>query len=191
MADTSRENITVDTRAREKTVDLPPTGARNADPITDAPGSHPIETGIGAAVAGAATGVAAGAFAGPIAAAVGAATGAIAGGYAGKGFGELIDPTTEDTWLRENFKSRPYVEEGDEFEDFYPAFRYGALAESKYGDAGIDLMDPQLQSDWEASKDSDMPWTKAKGAVQDAYDRTVQIRRAREPLGTRDETRDD
>ena len=140
---------------------------------------HPIEAGIGAAVAGAATGVAAGAVAGPIAAAVGAALGAVAGGYAGKGIGELIDPTAEDPWLRDHFASRPYVEEGDEFEDFHPAFRYGVLAEAKYGDAGINLMDEQLERDWEASKESDMPWTKAKGAVHDAYDRTVQIRKER------------
>ena len=170
----------METTTREKTVDLPPTGSRNPDPITDAPGSHPIEAGIGAAIAGAASGVALGTVAGPVAAAVGAAAGAVFGGYAGKGIGELIDPTTEDNWLRDHFGSRPYVEEGDDFEDFYPAYRYGALAESKYGDAGIDLMDEQLQKDWEASKESDMPWTKAKGAVQDAYDRTVQIRRARE-----------
>ena len=47
----------------EKKIDLPPRGSRNADPITDAPGSHPIETGIGAAVAGAASGLAVGAMA--------------------------------------------------------------------------------------------------------------------------------
>jgi hypothetical protein len=170
---------TVDTRTREKKVDLPPKGNRNPDPITDEPGAHPIETGIGAAIAGAASGVAAGAVAGPVAAAVGAAVGAVAGGYAGKGIGELIDPTTEDNWLRENFKSRPYVEDGDDFEDYHPAFRYGAEAEAKYGDAGIDLMDEQLRSDWEASKDSQMPWTKAKGAVHDAYNRTVQLRKER------------
>ena len=34
----------------EKKVDLPPKGPRNADPLTDAPGAHPIETGVGAAV---------------------------------------------------------------------------------------------------------------------------------------------
>ena len=138
---------------REKKVDLPPKGKRNADPFTDAPGSHPIETGIGAAVAGAASGMAVGVVAGPVAAAVGVAVGAVAGGYAGKGIGEMIDPTTEDTWLRDNFKTRPYVANGDKYEDFHPAYRYGALAESKYGDAGIDLMDQQLQSDWEASKE--------------------------------------
>jgi hypothetical protein len=163
----------------EKKIDLPPWGDRNADPITNEPGAHPIETAIGAALAGAAAGVAAGAVAGPVAAAIGAAAGAVAGGYAGKGIGEMIDPTVEDSTLRDNFRSRPYVEEGDSFEDFHPAFRYGALAEAKYGDAGIDLMDGQLQQDWEASKDHRMPWTKARGAVKDAYDRTVQLRRQR------------
>jgi hypothetical protein len=175
----SQGETTVDSNPREKKVDLPPKGARNPDPITHAPGAHPIETGIGAAVAGAATGVAAGAAAGPAAAAVGAAAGAVVGGLAGKGIGELIDPTTEDNWLRDNFKSRPYVEASDNFDDFCPAFRYGALAESKYGDTGIDLTDPQLQRDWEASEESKMPWTKAKAAVRDAYDRTVQLRRQR------------
>src|SRR5436309_1044233 len=97
------------TKGTEKKVDLPPTGARNADPITGAPGSHPIETGIGAAAAGAATGMAVGAFTGPVGAAVGAAVGAVAGGFAGKGIGEMIDPTLQDDWLRDNFDSRPYI----------------------------------------------------------------------------------
>lgn len=163
----------------QKKIDLPPRGSRNPDPITEAPGAHPIETGIGAAVVGAVSGLAVGSVAGPVAAALGATVGAVAGGYAGKGLGEMIDPTTEDNWLRDHFASRPYVEEGDTFEDFCPAYRYGALAESKLGDAGIDLMDQHLESDWEASMESDMPWTKARAAVQDAYDRTVQIRKDR------------
>lgn len=177
--------------ARDKKVDLPPRGSRNADPITDAPGAHPIEAGIGAAVAGAAGGVAVGLVAGPVAAAVGAVVGAVAGGYAGKGLGEMIDPTTEDNWLRDQFESRPYVKEGENFETYVPAYRYGAEAEARYGDAGIDLMDEQLQRDWEASKDSDMPWTNAKAAVHDAYDRTVQIRRVRECPGVCDEVQED
>jgi hypothetical protein len=174
-----------------KKVDLPPTGNRNADPITNEPGSHPIETGIGAVALGAASGMAAGAVGGPMAAVIGTAVGAVAGGYAGKGIGEMIDPTTEDRWLRDNFESRPYVDEGDTFEDFHPAYRYGAVAESKYGDAGIDLMDEQLQHDWEASKENEMPWTKARGAVKDAYDRTVALRRERENAGTCDEVQED
>ena len=103
----------------------------------------------------------------------------------------MIDPTTEDNWLRDNFNSRPVRRAYDKYEDFHPAYRYGALAEAKYGDAGIDLMDTQLQRDWEASKENTMPWTKAKGAVKDAYDRTVQIRRKREFPEAYDEVQED
>jgi hypothetical protein len=67
----------------QKKVDLPPKGSSNPDPITDQPGSRPIETGIGAAVVGAASGLAVGAVAGPVGAAVGVAVGAVAGGLAG------------------------------------------------------------------------------------------------------------
>jgi hypothetical protein len=167
----------------EKKLDLPPRGNRNADPITEEPGAHPIETGIGAAVAGAAVGVAAGALGGPITTAVGIAVGAVAGGFAGKGLGEWIDPTTEDSWLRDNFESRPYARSGDRYEDYCPAFRYGGLAESKCGDAGLDLTDERLQAEWEASNESEMPWEQARDAVKDGYDRTVQIRKNRECAG--------
>ena len=57
----------------EKSVDLPPYGARNADPVSDQPGSHPIEVGMGAALGGAASGAAIGLVAGPVGAAIGAA----------------------------------------------------------------------------------------------------------------------
>jgi hypothetical protein len=160
----------------EKKIDLPPRGDRNADPITDEPGSHPIETGIGAAATGAASGLAAGAFAGPLAAAVGVAVGAVAGGLAGKSVGEIIDPTAADSWLEENFKSRPYVGKSDDYKDFRAAYRYGGLAESKYGDAGLDLTDEKLQSEW-ANQGDALTWARACDAVKDGYDRSVQLRK--------------
>jgi len=54
------------------------------DPITGAPGSHPVGTGVGAAAGGVAAGAAVGAVAGPVGAVVGAAIGAVVGGLAGK-----------------------------------------------------------------------------------------------------------
>jgi hypothetical protein len=164
----------------KKKVDLPPKGRRNADPITDEPGSHPIETGIGAAAIGAASGMAVGAVAGPMGAAIGAAVGAVAGGYAGKGVGELIDPTTEDTWLRDNFGSRSYVRQGETFETYHPAYHYGAEAESKYGENKFDVIEPELQRGWDTNKSAAMPWDHARGAVKDSYERTALIRRARD-----------
>jgi hypothetical protein len=91
----------------------------------------------------------------------------------------MIDPTTEDNWLRENFESRPYAEKGDTFDTFTPAYRYGARAESLYGDADFDAMDEDLERDWEVNDVDELPWTRARGAVKDAYDRTVQLRRER------------
>jgi hypothetical protein len=172
-----------------KKFDLPPKGDRNADPLTDEAGSHPIETGIGAAAAGAAAGMAVGVFAGPIAAAVGAAAGAIAGGYAGKSVGEMIDPTTDDTWLRDNFESRPYVQDDETFEMYQPAYRYGAQAESKYGDTGFDAIVDDLEREWAESEGlPGITWPRARDAVKDGYERTVQIRRARD-VPARDDNR--
>jgi hypothetical protein len=84
-----------DRKRPAKTVDLPPRGARNADPITKAPGAHPIEVGAGAALGGAAAGLAAGSLAGPVGAVIGAVAGGVAGGYGGKLAGEALDPTTD------------------------------------------------------------------------------------------------
>jgi hypothetical protein len=175
----------------EKKVDLPPTGRRNADPITDAPGSHPVETGIGAAVAGAASGMAVGAFTGPVGAAIGAAVGAVAGGYAGKGVGEMIDPTTEDNWLRDNFKSRPYVKPGDTFEKYQPAYRHGAAAESVYANSDFDSIEPDVRSEWDKLGDTaDYPWPQARGAVKDSYERAREIRKSRMGMDTGDDIDD-
>jgi hypothetical protein len=177
---------------RDKKVDLPPKGERNPDPITNEPGSHPIETGIGAAAVGAAGGMAAGAFGGPVAGAVGAIAGALAGGYAGKGIGEMIDPTIEDSWLRDNFESRPYVQEDETFEMYQPVYRYGAEAEAKYGDAGFDAIVNDLEKDWAKSEGiPGMTWPRARDAVKDSYERTVQIRRARDVPEVTDDVLDD
>ena len=78
----------------------------NRDPISGAPGAHPISTGVGAAVGGAAAGT----VVGPVGTVIGAAVGAIVGGLAGKGVAETIDATSEAAYWRDNFKDRPYAE---------------------------------------------------------------------------------
>lgn len=69
------------------------TGSANLDPITGAPGAHPVGTGVGAVAGGVAAGAAAGTVAGPVGTAVGAAVGAVAGGLAGKKVAEKERPT--------------------------------------------------------------------------------------------------
>lgn len=154
----------------EKTVDVPPTGSRNPDPITDAPGSHPVETGIGAAVGGVATGAAIGSVAGPLGTAVGAALGAIAGGLAGKGMGELIDPTTEDNWLRESFPSRSYAQ-GERYETYEPAYGYARESATKYEGRPYHEVESDLKAGWDkAGQKASLTWDKAKHAVKDVFD---------------------
>ena len=93
----------------------------------------------------------------------------------------MIDPTTEDTWLRDNFESRPYVQKGDTFEKYQPAYRYGAEAESKYGTKDFDSIEGDLESDWHGRTGQVvMPWKHVRGAVKDSYERTAQIRRGRD-----------
>ena len=65
----------------------------NPDPLTAAPGAHPVGAGVGAALGGAAAGALTGAIAGPVGTLVGAAVGAVAGAIAGKDFAEVMDPT--------------------------------------------------------------------------------------------------
>jgi hypothetical protein len=144
----------------------------NADPLTGAPGAHPVGTGVGAALGGAAAGAAAGTVVGPVGTVVGAAVGAIAGGLVGKGVAEGLDPTIEDAYWRDNYNQRPYVEQGARYERYQPAYRYGWEARSRLGTSSWDDNHEDLRQNWEAHPDSlGLDWESAKGAVRDAYER--------------------
>ena len=82
----------------------------NRDPITGAPGAHPVGVGLGTAAGGMAAGAAAGAVGGPAGAVAGAVVGGIVGGLAGKAAGEALDPTAEDAYWRDNHKSQSHYD---------------------------------------------------------------------------------
>lgn len=171
-------------KTTEKKTDLPPTGDRNPDPITDAAGAHPIETGVGAALGGAAAGAAAGAVAGPAGAAVGAVVGAVAGGYAGKGVGEYIDPTVEDEWLRDYVDNREKIKKSESYDTFRPAYRYGIEHAARCEDRRFEDIEPELKSGWDAYRgESALGWDRARNAARDAWDRTLQLREERLKVG--------
>ncbi len=143
----------------------------NRDPITGAPGAHPVGTGVGAAGGGAA-GMAIGAVAGPIGAAVGAAVGAVAGGLAGKAVAESIDPTVEEAYWREHYASRPYVDQGMDYEDYAPAYRYGWESRTRFQDRSYDEIESDLARDWDHARGrSRLTWDQAGAATRDAWER--------------------
>lgn len=156
------ENKSTETRAAK----------RNEDPITGEPGAHPVGVGVGAAAGGAATGAAIGSVAGPIGTAVGTAAGAVIGGLAGKAVAEKIDPTIEDTYWNEQYASRPYYAKGMTYDDYRPAYHYGAAARTRYPGRKFDEIEPDLGAEWVKSKgQSRLEWEKAKHATRDAWER--------------------
>lgn len=144
------------------------------DPITGAPDSHPIETGMGAATFGT-LGALAGAVAGPIGAMVGGAVGAAAGGALGHKVGEQHEE--EEAYgrvaaeLQQDFASRDYPQ-GAPYDFFEPAYRFGAASyhaypEKVWNDEGLQL---ELRKKWEdVEHDPSLTFERAQGAIRDAW----------------------
>ena len=134
---------------------------------------HPVGSGTGAA-AGAATGAAVGtAVGGPgVGTLVGAAVGAVAGGLVGHGVAEAINPTEEDAYWRENYRTRPYAESGRDYDHYQPAYKYGWESRARYGDRTWDQAENDLERGWESARgNSRQTWNEAKHATRDAWHR--------------------
>ena len=144
-------------------------GDANRDPITKTPGAHPIGVGAGGtggAAAGAAIG---GAVGGPPGALIGGAIGAVAGGLAGKGAAEAVNPTVEDAYWRDNYKTTAYAK-ADKYERWRPAYEHGWSSYGRYRGKTFDQAEPELRRDWEKSQyAAELGWEKAKNASRDAW----------------------
>jgi hypothetical protein len=161
--DVARERSTADTR-----------DAPHRDPVTGAPGFHPVGTGLGAAAGGVAAGAAVGSVAGPVGTVIGAAVGALAGGLVGKGIAEQIDPSVEDAYWRDNFLERDYIDDPAEarYADYGPAYRYGVDAYGRNAGRDYDTLEPELASGWDSARgESRLHWDDAKHATRDAWHR--------------------
>lgn len=156
----------------------------NLDPISKAPGAHPVGTAVGATaggVAGIAAGVAASAatglatgtvLGGPVGAAVGLVAGAVIGGLAGKAAGEAIDPTREDAYWREQYRNEPYYKPGEKYEAYGAAYRTGYQGVGRHAGKSFDEAEADLRMDYESQDDrSDLEWDRAQQASRAAWNR--------------------
>ena len=144
------------------------------DPISGAPGAHPVGVGVGAVVGGAAAGAASGALGGPVGAAVGGVIGAIAGGLGGKAVAESVNPTAEEAYWRDNYESESYYEVGQSYDDYAPAYRLGLEARTRYEDY-FDDIDNDLAAEWVIKKErSTLTWPQARAASRAAWERVDQ-----------------
>jgi len=153
--------------------------AANPDPITKAPGAHPVGTGIGAAAGGAAgvgsaiaAGAVMGSMGGPVGTAVGAAAGAVAGGLIGKGIAEQINPSVEHEYWQKNYATRPYATPGASYDQYGPAYQLGWESRAQHSGKSFDQVEGTLGSEWDKTKGkSKLNWDQARPAAQDAWDR--------------------
>ena len=159
---------------RGKKTGLDPTPDSNPDPITGEPGSHPVGVAAGGAGGGAAGAAIGAAVGGPIGAVVGGVVGAVAGGLAGKGAAEVVNPTEENRYWKENYRTRPYYKADREYSSYEPAYRYGWESASRDENRGRQFEDVERQLETEWPKYSDSPesnWSEYREATRDAYDR--------------------
>ena len=148
----------------------------NEDPITGEPGAHPVGVGVGTA-GGAAAGAAVGSVAGPVGTVAGAIIGGVTGGLAGKAAAEGIDPTAEDAYWRKNYRKREYVQKGEKYDTYRPAYQYGWESGSKYSGKTFDKVESKLAKDWDKARgNTGLAWDRARDAVRDAFDRTIELR---------------
>lgn len=154
-----------------KTRDVDNDRDANRDPLSGAPGAHPVGVGVGAA-SGGAVGAAIGAVAGPVGAVVGAGIGAVVGGLGGKAVAEQFDPTVEDKYWQDNYRNRPYVTADAPYNEYQPAYLYGAESVYSYPGKQFDMVERDIERGWDTRRGSStLPWSRAKDAVRDGWDR--------------------
>ncbi|MBA2480097.1 MAG: DUF2383 domain-containing protein [Planctomycetes bacterium] len=152
----------------------PETKDANRDPITGAPGAHPVGSGFGAAGGAGAGAAIGGAVGGPIGAGIGAVVGGIAGGLTGKGVAEAVNPTAEDAYWRDHYTASPTYEKGRPFSDYKAAYRTGYMGYSRHGVEGKswEQAEPQLREEYQRESDNSfMPWEKARSSAREAWER--------------------
>ena len=136
------------------------------------PVASALVTCSGAAAVGDGGVAAAGAVGGAVGGAGGAGIGGVVGGRGGKEVGEAIDPTREDSYWKDNYKSESYYDASYNYEDYSPAYRAGYTGRARLGDRSFDDVETDLRTDYERSKGSSkLSWDHAKIATRAAWDR--------------------
>jgi hypothetical protein len=164
MKDSQREKPDTDDRLLPREDDEPEADGE--------PGRRPIGTRLGAYGGGLAGAIIGTAVGGPPGGIVGTAVGAVAGGLTGRAAGEKIDPTVEDAFWRETYRTRPFVGHDESYETYRPAYRYGWESRIKHRDERWEDVEPRLGGNWDRARGtSSLSWERAQLAVRDAWHR--------------------
>ncbi len=149
----------------------------NRDPLSGEHGSHPIGTGIWAALGGSLA-MALGATGGPVGAVIGAAIGSVVGGLVGKSASEAARPTVERGFWRRPYPATPNAPYSPFYEPYHPyqpSYHYPAMPPVEVGyrpDRGFNS-DSERYSSRDDQDDQDLdysPYDRYQPAYRLGYD---------------------
>ncbi|MEB3214106.1 MAG: hypothetical protein VKL39_22350 [Leptolyngbyaceae bacterium] len=93
------------------------------------------------------------------------------------------DRHQNDTYWRQNYRSRPYVDQGQDYDVYAPAYDMGYNSYATYGRDRHMLYEdaePHIRQDYERHHgNSGLSWDKAKHAIKDAWHRLTDSERGR------------
>jgi len=94
------------------------------------------------------------------------------GSLNGKGIAEMIDPTAEEAYWRENYMLEVYYDKGYTYEDYHPAYRTGWEGRGRYEGRSFDEVERELEADYNRYRGtSRLGWDKNRQAARAAWDR--------------------
>ena len=76
-----------------------------------------------------------------------------------------------DRYFQSRFSECTYVDKGESFDDYRPAYRYGVLSRTRHGRREWDEdLDRELGRDWERNRgNSTLGWERARSGVREAF----------------------
>ena len=80
----------------------------------------------------------------------------------------------EESYWRDNWRTRPYAKADRGFDHYSPGYRYGFDAANKYPGRQWNDVEPDLRSGWDSFEHrGESTWDHMKDAVRDAWNRVT------------------
>lgn len=85
-----------------------------------------------------------------------------------------IDPAAEEAYWAKHYAAQPYISPGEDYSRFRAAYRHGWMARMRHPKAAWIDVAQELKTTWDIDPANfDFPWSRARSAVRDAWDRVA------------------
>lgn len=82
------------------------------------------------------------------------------------------DWNSDESFWRENYRSRPYTDQGRDFEHYRSGYKYSYDSAGRIGRRRWDEAEPDLRRGWDDYEGrGESTWDQVKDSVRDAWDR--------------------